>query len=296
MKPNFTRLTRTVSVLLIAGLMTACPFGNKEPITPQDQLIDPSDSKRVGAALILPDGAITKDGTPPAPSTSSQAPKAVATVTDQPTTNGSTENVPVRYSNLNGGIGGAYAQVEGANNYYDIPVSGNAPSSGTINIPLGIPSNFRSGTFTLIYCIYDRSGRVSNILRIRFTITRVEPPKPGEGSVTIGGKTVKATAVCDLDFAQFGRGYAISINDSQIIVLYNMRQGSNQLGDFEALAGNSTGGVPTSPFALYFDGTTVYYSKSGTANANGKVVSASLVAEELFGGKRVSLSATGNCK
>jgi hypothetical protein len=287
---------RLFKYALLGGLFLYSTIScNKGGDTPP--LIDPSDAVNVGKALILPDGTETKEGTPPAPSTNPQAPKVTPVVTEQPTNNGSTETVPIRYSNLNNGIGGVYAQVEGATNYYNIPLSGGGSStSGTINVPIGIPENFGSGTFILVYCIYDRSGRVSNILRIRFTITRTEPLKSGEGRATVNGRTVKATAVCDLDFGPYGRGYGIQINDNEIIVFYNMRQGNVQLGDLETLIDNSTTGDITAPFAWYFDGSSIYWSVSGSATVSGKKISSSATFREAFGSRTISVTASGNCQ
>ena len=290
--PIYTLFSR----ILIVSLLFSLSHCTKDKDVAPD-LVDPTDAKKVGSALIVPDGTQTKDGTPPAPSTNAQAPKVTQTTTEQPTSNGNTETIPVRYSNLNGGIGGAYAQVEGASNYYDIPVGGNAPASGTLNIPIGIPENFRSGTFTLVYCIYDRSGRVSNILRIRFTITRVEPLKPGEGRANIGGRSVTATAVCDLNFGQFGRGYGIQMSNGGVIVLYNMKQGSNQLGNLESLIDNNPTGNITAPFGFYSDGANAYWSVSGSATASGKKVSASGTFKNILGNnQQISISASGNCQ
>lgn len=289
MKPFTSRfLSYALTVAVLSCTTISCNKQNSEP------QVDPSDAKKVGQALILPDGTETKEGTPPPPSTSPQAPKVTPNVTEQPTNNGNTETVPIRYSNLNGGIGGVYAQVEGATNYYNIPLSGGGSStSGTINIPIGIPDNFGSGTFTFVYCIYDRNGRVSNILRIRFTVTRIEPLKAGEGRATVNGRTVNANAICDLDFAPYGRGYGIQINDSQIIVFYNMRQGNVTLQNFEDMAAN---GNDTAPFALYFDGSSAFFSVSGTANVSNKKISSTATFKELLGSRTITLTASGNCR
>lgn len=287
-------LSRLLVMMLVVGL-SQCKKGDS--VDPGAALIDPGDAKKVGAALIMPDGTQTKDGNPPAPSTSTQAPKVTPGNTEKSTTNGSTETLPVPYSNLNGGIGGAYVQIEGASTFFDIPVQGNAPASGTINLPVGIPENFNNGSFYVSYCIYDRSGRVSNVIRLRFTIRRTEPLNPGKGTANIGGKTYDATAVCDLDFAPYGRGYAIQLSQSQFLIFYNMRTGSNTLGNYETLAANSSTGIPSGPFALYIDDSySIYASVSGTATVSGKKISASVAMKEAYASRRISLSASGNCQ
>lgn len=293
MKHKIHTLVSRLMVALLLVSLSQCKKG--DDVSPN--LIDPSDAKKVGAALIMPDGTQTKDGNPPAPSTSTQAPKVTPGATDKSTANGSTETLPVPYSNLNGGIGGVYIQIEGASTYFDIPVQGNAPASGTINLPVGIPENINSGSFSMAYCIYDRSGRVSNIIRIRFTIRRTEPLSPGKGTATIGEKSYNATAICDLNIPPYGKGYVIQMSSSQFIAFYNMRSGSNTLGNFETLLANSSTGVPSGPFALYFDDSgNLYSSVSGSATTNGKTVSASVTMKDLYTGRQVSLSAAGNCQ
>ncbi|MBO0930526.1 hypothetical protein [Fibrella aquatilis] len=282
-----------ISRLLVFALVMGLSFCTKSKTDPQPALISPSDAKKVGDALIMPNGTQTKTGTPPAPSSSTQAPKVTPTTTDQPTSNGSTERVGVNYSNLNGGIGGAYAQVQGSLSYYDIPLSGNAPKSGVVTLPIGIPDNIDNGSFTLVVCIYDASGRVSNIISIRFTITRFTPPAPGKGSVVLNGKTYSATAVCDIDMGfGYGKAYGIMITSNQAILLYNLRPGNNQLVDI--INGNFD--ATKDPWGAYIDSNGSFYaSTSGSATYNGKVVSVSMRGED-FNGNKTSFTAAGNCQ
>ena len=76
----------------------------------------------------------------------------------------------MNYANLNGAIGGVYAQVQGAPTYFSIPLQGTAATSGKITIPVGIPTNLDNGSFTIVISIYDASGRVSNTVSITITI------------------------------------------------------------------------------------------------------------------------------
>jgi hypothetical protein len=285
MKSRIRFFAPVLAVLLLA----ACKDQNEA----KPDLIDPSDAQKVGAALVMPSGTQSKTGTPPAPSQSPQAPRVSATVSELPTTNGGAENISVPYNNLNGGLGGAYAQVEGASSYFDIPVQGNAPSSGVITLPVGLPENLNSGSFVLVYCIYDRSGRVSNVLRVRFTISRVEPPQPGEGRVTIGGRTYDATAICEIDLGGYGKAYGILIGQTQFVALYHLKRGSNQLNDVVNGTYDPFDGIP---WAGYFDGSNFYFSTSGTASYNGRSVSMSARMEDAFSNRQISLSAAGNCE
>ncbi|GAB3643531.1 hypothetical protein GCM10027423_41680 [Spirosoma arcticum] len=124
------------------------------------------------------------------------------------------------------------------------------------------------------------------------------PPRPGKGTASISGQSYDATAVCDIDFAPYGKGYGILIGQEKAIILYNMRQGTNQLGDFEKLIDDSNGDIPTSPFAAFFDisSSAFYFSVSGTATVSGKTASASGVFKEVGGSRQISVSASGNCQ
>jgi hypothetical protein len=286
---NFRRglLSTTLFLVLAVGCKKS------EDVNPLANLINPSDANKVGAALVMPIGTQTKQGTPPSPSTSAQAPRVATLTPNQPTNNGNNETVSLQYSNVNGNIGGAYGQVVGASSYFDIPLSGNSGTTGNIGLPIGIPADLNSGTFTLAVCVYDLSGRVSNIIQIQYTVTRVDPLKEGEGRTTIGGVTSTATATCDVSIPPYGRAYVISISSSKFIAMYNMRTGGNQFGNAETILGGSSS---STPFALYFDGTTIYGSVSGSANVNGKQVSASGTFREIGGTRQITFSSSGNCK
>jgi hypothetical protein len=291
-RTNKSGLTTIARILLFTVFIAMFNCQKPKDVDPAENLISPTDAKKVGEALIMPSGTETKTGTPPSPSTSAQAPKVSSTTTEVPTANGATETTKVNYSNLNGSIGGAYAKVENSPTYYDIPLRGNAPSSGSISIPIGIPDNIDSGSFTLIISIYDANGRVSNVIRIRYTITRFTQPAAGKGSVNIGGKTYTATAVCDINFGGYGNAYGILVNETQLVMLYNLRQGSNQI--YDAIDDDNFD-IERNSWAAYFDGTEFFFSKSGSATYNGKVVSTTAQFDN-FDGKRVSISASGNCQ
>jgi hypothetical protein len=63
-----------------------------------------------------------------------------------------------------------YVQVQGATNgYFEIPANSTV-NSGTMAIPINIPSNVLTGTFCVMYCIQDAQGRVSNIMTTCITL------------------------------------------------------------------------------------------------------------------------------
>ena len=70
-------------------------------------------------------------------------------------------------------------QVQGASFYWDIPGGNSNPVSGQVQLPIYIPGNVLDGTFTLLYCIYDDNGLVSNVLSTQITIA---PPQSCPGS------------------------------------------------------------------------------------------------------------------
>ena len=177
----YTILSRLLAITLL--LVTSfCSKPGSDPNPVQQPPTNPVQQ----TALIMPTGTETKSGNPPSPTTSTQTPTATATTTQVNATTGITASLNVNYSNLNGAVGGVYAQVQGAPTYFSIPLSGTASASGKITIPVGIPTNLDNGSFTIVISIYDTSGRVSNTVNITITIgtttvaTNGDPYKDGD--------------------------------------------------------------------------------------------------------------------
>ncbi len=285
-----------VLLFLCTGLFQ-CSKNTSNDVAPGSDVQTLSDPTEISKVVVIP-GATLETGTPP-PSTPTKAgtPVLSTPTPELSTISGQEATLTLNYSNAVGGINYIYVQFDGASVYFKIPIA-NSGTAGTIKIPVRVPekvelANFKCYSMTTFATTYN--GACRELTRGN-CLSASLPPRPGKSKVSIGGKSYDGTAACDLNFGQFGRGYGILINDSQFVVLYNMRQGNNQLGDFEAMASNSGSGVPSSPFALYFDGTTIYYSTSGTATAGGKTVSTSVTLKELTGSRRISVSATGNCQ
>jgi hypothetical protein len=142
--------------------------------------VDPSDARALAQVLILPDGSSRRSNGFPSP-TNGPAPTVRAINPLVFSSNGGTIPLVFGYSNVSSGIGGCYVQVIGAEAYFDIPrASPNSGSSGTISVPLGIPTNVLSGRFCIRIMIYDGAGRISNIAESCVDVLRL-----GTGSLQV---------------------------------------------------------------------------------------------------------------
>lgn len=190
--------------------------------------------------------------------------------------------------------------IEGASSYFKIPIK-TVGQSGTLQIPVKIPSGYSIP--------YDNQGVKKCEIRLgRCTVNGSNscyndptcikgvglPPKAGTGKSTIDGTAYDATALCDLEYGDYGKGYAIMMGTDKIIILYNLGQGSFQLNNFENIDDPFENRTPV---ALFFDASSgsFYYSISGYATVKGKVVSVNMVMKDLDGYVK-QISAIGNCK
>ncbi len=297
-KLRFGRLLCTLLLLGIGNTWQGCK--KAEDVTAQEQGQGLTDPNEITKVVVIP-GATVEQGNPPAVTRTGNEPVLSTPTPTVETISGLETTYTLNYANVTGTITTVYIQFEGASNYLKIPVSGNTGRNGQINIPMRMPADKYtarpSGTSFCTFALMANGGcqsKCSNEFASRLT------PRPGEGRANVNGQSVNATALCDFNFAPYGRGYAIMIgqNQDRAIVLYNMRQGSNQLGNFDNLVSNANGTIPTTPFAAYFDvsSSAFYFSVSGSATASGKTVSASGVFRELGGSRQISISASGNCK
>ncbi len=138
-----------------------------------NSLIDPADSDALSAVIIMPAGSTSSNGNPPAPSESNQAPIVDSQQAFITSSNGSTAPLSFSYENVNGNIDGCYVQIDGAGNYFTIPYGSDTGESGSLQLPLGIPSNVDQGEFNVNFCVYDDNGLVSNIISINVSVLRL---------------------------------------------------------------------------------------------------------------------------
>lgn len=160
--------------LLYGLLLAACLFAcNQTKIDKQDTLIDPADANSLSPVLLLPDGAQRVQGEAPAPTGGSAAPQAANPVQSVISSNGSTVLIPFTYANVSGNLAGCYAQVVGANQYINIPYTSTSGSSGSLQLSLGIPTRVNEGVFRVAFCVYDRNGRVSQVVYVTVNVLRL---------------------------------------------------------------------------------------------------------------------------
>ncbi len=143
----------------------------EEPSTPE--IIDPSNANQLSSVLIFPSGSTSSNGNPPAPSQENEAPIVENTNPTLTSSNGSTAPLDFSFNNVDGNLAGCYAQVEGADDFFTIPYNQNSSSTGELSLPLGIPTNVDAGDFRVNFCVYDRSGRVSNIVSTSVSVLRL---------------------------------------------------------------------------------------------------------------------------
>lgn len=238
----------SVSTLI---LISSCG-GDSDPAPPAE--VDPSDPDALAGVLVIP-GSQTTSGQPPAPSTDADAPNVSNNQTSATVVSDNTLYLPFNFES-DQGYGGCYVQVNGASSYFDIP-SGNSATDGLLVVPVGIPASVQEGDFCLTYCIYDNSGRVSNLLQTCVTVGPVQECPAftsGNDGLTIAtydlGDT-PGTATISYDM--------YSIQD-RIDVFYN----NSWIGG----SGSSISSASFPPVSSCGDGQNGYVSGAGTIDVN----------------------------
>lgn len=210
-------------------------------------LINLVNSNAVAQAIMLPDGSTDSNGALPIPSTNSQSPIVVTKGgAEINTINGVPQKIDIQYSNLTGSIAGIHLQVEGASNYATIPFKSIYNfNSGELSIPVVMSPQFDSGSFNLIYSIFDDSGRESNRQKIKITINFLTPPLIGKGFVTRSDmyeKIFRGDALCNREDvvsiigSKLGNEVALDFgktnNQKDQVGLIYMYPYTSSLGDF----------------------------------------------------------------
>jgi hypothetical protein len=152
---------KNLSFLLL--IVVAFTFSCQREIDILVEEIDPADAVRLSKFVKLPPAATRVAGRPPAP-TGTGAPSVSTQNSQVSSSNGGT--TPLRFTFTNGtGLAGCYVQIVGADQYFNIPYSGSSNATGTLTLPIGIPTFTKEGNFCVEFSVYDAQNRVSNIVR-----------------------------------------------------------------------------------------------------------------------------------
>jgi hypothetical protein len=163
-----------LSLLTIVISFMSCNKTDRDPIVPANGAntntsINPTNPNALTEVLVVPNSNIV-NGNMPEPSGGSSSPVLEMTDTTVSYSSGSQILLPISYSDNSGsGIGGIYFQVNGSGQYFNVPVSGG--TSGTMLLPIGLPSNVEDGEFCITISIYDNLGNVSNVFETCITVT-----------------------------------------------------------------------------------------------------------------------------
>jgi len=137
-------------------------------------LIDTNNPNEIGPALLFPSGSTQVNGTPPSPTGTPESPGVGTVVNTITSSNGGTVPLGFDYNNVNGNLGGCYVVVEGYEGvYWNVPYGSNSGESGSLQLPIGIPTDADEGTFCIDFCVYDQQNRVSNIINVCVDVLRL---------------------------------------------------------------------------------------------------------------------------
>jgi len=197
MKKALTHL----SCLLLFALLFSCKKTDSDPVLKN---IDPADANALQSAIIIQGGTLVS-GNPPSPS-GAGAPVTSLNQTTASISPGGNLILPFRFTS-GSGYSTCYVQIQGATNgYWRIPNTGSSPNSGTIGIPVKLPSNLDLGRFCVAYCIADANGRVSNVMvtcvKVENALTCSNATKAGNEGLTFTTVTMgnnSGTAVLSYD-------------------------------------------------------------------------------------------------
>jgi len=263
----------------------------KEVKTEVNELKTPNEISKV---LVIPD-AIKEDGNPPQATNTPNAPVIVNQTPEISGISGEEQLMKFEYRNASSNITNIYIQIEGADSYFRIPVSGNTGKSGIVSIPYQIPPQY-TVPYDNCKSVFGGFMTFANGACVsigdKSCFSSYPPPRPGKAGGSVNGQTFSANAVCEIFLPGFGKAFGIVTDDGRMIVLYNLKNGGNQLRD--PFDDNSD--ITTTPWAGYVDVSgNIYFSTSGSAGYNGRVVSVSGTFVD-FNGLSARVSASGNCQ
>ncbi len=186
-----------IFIVLFLLVLNACKDDN---ISPEEE------STAINKSLNLPEGTITMVGNPPSPSNDQDAPEIENLNPDFPGISGENTNLVISYNTVEN-IAGVFVQVEGAEDYFNVPFSSDFETDDDqLELPICIPSEITEGEFYISYCIYDEDGLVSNVIRTRVFIVTVS--FGGTVTAKVDGKSFDARGLeevgSELDLEQGG--------------------------------------------------------------------------------------------
>ncbi len=168
---------RVCIAIISAVLISSC---NRDGlISGGDVQIDPRDPDALSEVLILPSGTETRQGQPPGESNSATRPNIRGGIDRLNSSNGSTAILPFIYT-TNGNIVGCILYIDGAGRYFYLPYTRRSSTSGTLSIPVGLPTNLSAGSFTALVRVIDEYQEVSNAIRTTVIVLEL-----GSGSLQI---------------------------------------------------------------------------------------------------------------
>ncbi len=239
-------LRRTASRLtLVACLLAACK-GN-DPVKPQP--VDVNNAIALSKVLVFTSG--TKSGSGSIPTTGSPT----STITNLPSlkvsTGGGTVYIPVAYTGKTA-IAYAYVQVQGADTYFIIPVSGTTPN-GQIAIPVTLPATLQ-GNFVLLLSLVSASGNVVLTKTVSVPVETTVPLDCGDGDVT------GAAGITLTEHSLNGKSGNVTIGYDT----YSLPDRIDVFVDGTWVAGTGTSIAPPPPLSTCINPAAGFVGKSGT--------------------------------
>jgi hypothetical protein len=233
-------LSRVAAVFSLFVVLASCSKKSEE------KKIDPSNSNELQSVLVIPNGTLTS-GTPPPTTTGTSRPSISSNQSSGSVTSGGQVNIPFSYSSASGGYTNCYVQVNNATNGYIRIPTPSSNTSGTINIPITVPSNVNSGQFCITYCIADAQNRVSNYMTFCVDVTA---PVTGGGGSGVGTGNFKVDGVTNSGYCSAYSPSASGTNGTDVVItttsgnsfiIYNIPTASSGSASFVDGYYNNTG-------------------------------------------------------
>ncbi|MEY4539794.1 MAG: hypothetical protein RLZZ306_1551 [Bacteroidota bacterium] len=310
-------MKRILYLSLIIVFILSCGKSELEEV-----LIDPKNANEVAKIILTPDGGETKQGTPPATTTTAGTlvlntkPDVANNGTQSSPTNqvitaaqGASINLDCYYvcsaNNCNSlranlkATGTPYCiyQIKGSDSYKVYPYPSRFGNSGTLQFPFTLPENIGNGTFSVEFSIVDEYGLVTNYNTATINVARKTSlnAEVGNGTFEVNGQTLNGTAQCDLAISGYSDvDFIAVINGTSVtgVYLYNMKAGTNVIKSVNTI------NINTDPwFAYVTPNGKIYPTQSGTATkANNKVTFSGNVGEGLTPSSTFPIRGVINCK